>query len=714
MTGRRGGGMEQRRREGGGTVNEFTFARERRNLRLPAAAVVAAGLAAALLGFAPASSEPVRKSGYVIGTEACGSGDLAFPRIQIDMKAGFCAGLVADEEDRLKFPRSIVQVPGRDLLVVADMGGWGHTDGRLLLLDPRAPQGQRLKELLTGIEYPFALVIGPDKKLYASTAETIFRFDPLADNPRSTVETIIRHMPGRRITLPDGKRLDESAHPLKQFVFDRNGRLFVNVGSHSDDCITPAPITKPCAAAEGASALASIWLFTPPAGGVFPALKPGDPDPPHSVYARGLRNSMALALHPKFPDAGYAFLQGENARDLPDLFKPNEEINAIEQGRHYGWPYCYDLSTPSPEFRLVLQSGAYKSFCSANALYKAPLSLLPPHGAPLAMLYYHGAKFPELEGKLLVGLHGYRPTGSRLLVYDVDDHGFPEPSAAPVRYHVSCAAEPTRSFRTDAGEVAAAPFEELIAGWHRVNGARPQGAPVGMTVTEDGAIWLVEDKNKTVIRIDRTAGERPQPLPCDTRSQAMIDQLAAFVARDAQNSVRLTTLRKGLVEKHCTGCHSDFGLSAAQSDAEKDRAVLHFMLAQDGWIYPGDPDAGRLRTRLRGLGAEKLMPPGGESLPKLEPGYTRLLDTADLFVAKMVPGTRMRIKPGPPQRKFFSKANKECGEIPAGKVVVVTQRDAVDRPGFSRLFRPADPYLNGECTDGDGYYIRQELLVPVQ
>ncbi|MFX8316465.1 hypothetical protein ABTL66_19695, partial [Acinetobacter baumannii] len=81
---------------------------------------------------------------------------------------------------------------------------------------------------------------------------------------------------------------EESAHPLKPFVFDRTGRLFVNVGSHSDDCITRAPITKPCAAAEGASAMAAIWLYVPPAGGVFPALKPGDPDPPHIVHARGL------------------------------------------------------------------------------------------------------------------------------------------------------------------------------------------------------------------------------------------------------------------------------------------------------------------------------------------------------------------------------------------------------------------------------------------
>ncbi len=673
--------------------------------------------AAALLALvfclvSPIRAEPIRTSGYAIGADRCGSGDLAFPRLQIDMKPGFCAGLVAGEDDQLKFPRSIIQIPGHELFVVADMAGWGHTDGRLLLLDPRAAASRRTRELLTGLEYPFGLAIGPDRKLYASTAETIFRFDPLADNPRSTVETIVRRLPGRRITLPDGTKLQESAHPLKPFVFDRTGRLFVNVGSHSDDCITPAPITKQCAAAEGSAALAAIWLFTPPTGGVFPALGPDNADPPHEVYARGLRNSMALALHPKFPDDGFAFLQAENGRDLPDIFKPNEEINAIEQGRHYGWPYCYDLSTPSPEFKAVLQSGPYKTLCSNNAAYKPPYSLLPPHGAPLGMLYYHGGKFPELEGRLLVALHGYRPTGSRVLVYDVDDRGFPKLAPPPVRYRVSCAAEPNRSFQTDAGEVAAAPFDELIAGWHRVNGARPQGAPVGMTVAEDGAIWLVEDKNRTVIRIDRAAGEAPAPLPCDTRSPALIDQLAAFVASNPQNRDRLSSLRKGLVEKHCVGCHSDFDLKPGQAD--KDKAVLRFMLAQDGWIYPGDPASGKLRTRLRGLGAEKPMPPGGDKLAKTEPGYAGLLDAADALVASMVPGTRMRIKPGPPTRKFVARTGTECGEMPAGKVVVVTQRNAVDKPGFSRFFRPADTYLDGECTDKDGYFIRQDLLVPVQ
>jgi hypothetical protein len=77
----------------------------------------------------------------------------------------------------------------------------------------------------------------------------------------------------------------------------------------------------------------------------------------------------------------------------------------------------------------------------------------------------------------------------------------------------------------------------------------------------------------------------------------------------------------------------------------------------------------------------------------------------------MVPGARMRVKPGPPERKFVNKSGKECGEIPTTKVVVVvTQRNALDKPGFSRFYRPADLFLNGECTDEDGYYIRQEFL----
>ena len=116
-------------------------------------------------------------------------------------------------------------------------------------------------------------------------------------------------------------------------MFDRTGRIFVNIGAPSDACATAKNETRPCAAGEGASPLAAVWMFTPPAGGIFPALRPGEASPKHEVYARGLRNSMALAVHPRFPDAGFPLLQGENARDIPDAAKPNEEINASGAGQ---------------------------------------------------------------------------------------------------------------------------------------------------------------------------------------------------------------------------------------------------------------------------------------------------------------------------------------------------------------------------------------------
>jgi glucose/arabinose dehydrogenase len=663
----------------------------------------------------PAAEQPAgtpRKSGYALGVDKCGTAPMAFPKLRIGMRPGYCAGLVASREDGLNFPRSIVQVPGARQFVVADMGGWSPNLGRLLLLDPQAPEGHRIKVLMSKLDMPHGLAVGIDHRVYVGTVETIFRFDPLAAQPESTVETIIQGLPGHQLTLADGTHIGDYMHPLKHFVFDRTGRIFVNIGAPTDSCVTRAPESKPCAAGEGPSPLASVWMFTPPAGGIFPALKPGEANPPREVFAQGLRNSMALAVHPQFPDPGYAFLQGENGRDLADPFKPNEELNALEKGRHYGWPYCYDLATQSPEFAAFLQSKSpYQKLCSNAALYRQPHSLLPPHAAPLAMLYYQGEKFPELGGKLLVGLHGYRPTGSRVIFYDVDAKGFPRISPPPVTYNVSCSAEQKHAFATEREpQVPAAPFEELIADWHKVNGVRPQGAPVGMSVASDGAIWLVEDKNKTILRIDsEPAAAAIGPLPCDARGEAQISQLLGYVENDQESRARLTQIRAQLIEKHCLGCHADFDLKADMSNAQKDVAALRFILGQDEWIYPGDPDAGRLHDRVWGKGAEQVMPPDGRELSK-DPGYQQLLATLDLFVAKMVPGERKRAKLGRFARELVNRAGKACGAIENNTLVVVLDPAPKEKPGFSRMFRPADKYLNGECLDQDGYYLEAKYL----
>lgn len=586
--------------------------------------------ALALMALAVYPAHAQVRSGYALSAETCSG----FPRLRITMQPGLCAGLVAAKDDGLIFPRTLVQVPDTRFFVVADMGGWDPKKGRLLLLDPAAPERARIKVLLRGLDVPHGLAVGIDRRVYAGVIDKIFRFDPLAADPAATVETIVQGLPGFKPRLSDGTTLPRNLHPLKHFVFDRTGRLFVNIGAPSDACATSRAETKPCAAGEGASPLAAVWMFTPPAGGIFPTLRAGDADPPHEVYARGLRNSMALAAHPRFPDEGFALLQGENARDLPDANRPNEELNALEPGRHYGWPYCYGLSTASAEYAAFLKkNGPYRDLCSNAALYREPHSLMPPHAAPLGMLYYQGDKFPALKDKLLVALHGYRPTGSRLIAYDADAHGLPKVEPPPVRYNVSCAA--SEAFTENGKPVQAAPYTELISGWYKVNGVRPQGAPVGLTVAADGAIWLAEDKNQTIIRID--AGPESTAvgaLPCGNRTPAEIARLVDATMKNPEQRRNFGRVREQLVGRHCMGCHSDFDLRPGMGSAQRDQAALRFILAQESWIYPGNPEGGRLHARVWGTGAEKIMPADGRQLLN-DPAYRALLTMLDEFVRKL-------------------------------------------------------------------------------
>ena len=249
------------------------------------------GVLLALMLATPALAQS-KDQGYALGADTCGP----FPKLRITMQPGYCAGLVASKADGLIFPRTIAQVPDTGLFVVADMGGWDPNKGRVLLLDPQAPSGQRLKVLLRGLDLPHGLAVGIDRRIYVGVVDRIFRFDPLSPDPAASVETIIQGLPGLRPTLADGTKLKHNSHPLKHFVFDAAGRLFVNIGAPSDACAASGQETKPCAAGEGPSPLAAVWMFTPPAGGVFPPLRRGEAGPKHEVFARGLRNSMALAV----------------------------------------------------------------------------------------------------------------------------------------------------------------------------------------------------------------------------------------------------------------------------------------------------------------------------------------------------------------------------------------------------------------------------------
>ncbi|MES2324113.1 MAG: PQQ-dependent sugar dehydrogenase [Pseudomonadota bacterium] len=378
------------------------------------------------------------------GAATCGG----FPRLDVKTPDQFCVALLADKFD---FPRGIQPLPNGDLIVV-DMGSWEANVGSVWLLKPGDGAYQRTR-LLNGLDRPNGIVLGPDGLVYVGVVGRIFRFDPR--DPRGTMKDVIDALPGT------------GRHGLTTMRFDQRGDLFVNIGSASDHCEGAdgsAPVsTALCGEAQGPNAKGVIRKYAMqwPAGTVGK----------FEVYAEGLRNSMALAFHP----ANNALWQADNARDaiqvaMPGLKNdndlPHDELNLVRKGRHYGWPYCYDDNQASPEYPAAK--------CSA---YQAPERLLPPHAAPLGMVFYTADQFPaKYKGSLVIGFHGYRQYGHRLVALLPDKKG--EPRGRMVN---------------------------LIHGWSR-KPKQDMGAPVDVKLGPDGNIYLVEDRPGRVIRL---ALERP-------------------------------------------------------------------------------------------------------------------------------------------------------------------------------------------------------------
>jgi glucose/arabinose dehydrogenase len=364
-----------------------------------------------------------------------------YPRVELDTAPGLCVGLVATG---LGFARGVVALGSA--IYVADMGGWHANRGRILRLDLHNPRNPAV--VLKGLNQPNGLAPGPDGSLYVGLSGKLIRFDPAAADPAATVREVLGH-------LPDGGR-----HPLSALAVAADGSLYVNVGAATDHCegaggAAPDP-ARNCPELQETPPRASILHLRP---GAQPqdarSLKP---------YASGLRNSMAMTVLP-----GGRLLTANNARDyinradpgLSDEELPHEPLLLVEEGADYGWPYCYDRRLPSPEYP--------KADCSSK---QEPLALLPPHAAPLGMLLYRGAALPGLEHRLLIGYHGYRAQGHRIVSLGLDGQGLPVGAA-----------------------------QDLVMGWGYVEGSHPQGAPVGLWQADDGSVLVTEDHNGTLLRL---------------------------------------------------------------------------------------------------------------------------------------------------------------------------------------------------------------------
>ena len=421
-----------------------------------------------------------------------------FPRIVgVKTAPGLCLGLVDNNTDPsipLRRPRAITAI-GQDLVVV-DMAGWQQLKGQVFLLKKRKNGLYRRFLLLDFAEFPKAerrhfympstVQLGPDGKIWVGATSSIFRFDPhaeLFDGEASTKYEDRRQVENRKAVrasfevvldaLPYKSVVDEaedSLHPLKPFVFAKDGSsLYLGIGASTDNCGTNHRPSEPCAEAEARSddtLEASAAMYRYELDSKFNVS--GKP----VLVARGLRNSLAIAVHPKSGE----LYQGENSRDIrgathASRLIPADELNIVREDQHYGWPYCVGEAELQREY----VGGGWD--CGK---YAAPHLLLPPHSAPLQMMFYTGSKMPSwYVNKLIIPLHGREEFGHRIITHAVDAEG--RPTGTPL---------------------------DIVYGWGSNTASDvPLGNPMGIAQASDGSIFIVEDQSKRILRISTVPSE---------------------------------------------------------------------------------------------------------------------------------------------------------------------------------------------------------------
>ena len=367
---------------------------------------------------------------------------------------------------------------GRLLQVARDANGDGRSDGQRVLLE--------------GLDRPHGFDFG-DGQLYIGEGGAIARIgfeESGPDSLRTAGE------PKRIVTgIPEGEN-----HWSRTLRLGPDGMIYLSVGSSCNACLEKDPRR------------AALLRYAIDGSG-------------EEIYASGLRNSVGFDWRPGTREL-YAT---DNGRDLLGDDTPPCELNRIERGGFYGWPYAWGMNQADPDFGVGQPARIAASI--------PPVHAFGAHQAPLGMRFLrHESQPADYRGAALVALHGSW-NRSELSGYKVV------------------------SLHWDAeGKISQRDF---LTGFQV--GDDVIGRPVDVAEGPDGAIYVSDDYAAAIYRITRSdassnlsevsevseastslASARPVPRAVD-------DPLAAY-----DPDTRKTMVERGaklFAERGCAGCH---------------------------------------------------------------------------------------------------------------------------------------------------------------
>nr|CAD6437834.1 YbhB/YbcL family Raf kinase inhibitor-like protein [Rhizobium sp. Q54] len=276
-------------------------------------------------------------------------------------------------------------------------------------------------------------------KVFLATINDVYTADVNEDGTFGELSRIINDLP------------DAGQHPNRTLAIGPDNKLYISVGSTCNACDEGNP--------ENATMLR--------------AEKDGSS---RTIFASGLRNTIGFDWEPT-SGALYGF---DHGIDWLGDEEQIEEVNRIEQGKQYGWPYVYGMSEFNPQDNppegITLEQWAKQS-TEPELGYTA-------HSAPMQMAFYDGDAFPEeYRGDAFVAMRGSwnrrPPSGYEVLRIDFEN-------GKPVG---------TEHF------LEGFLIEQQDGGYGYL--ARLAGIAVG----RDGALYVADDDNGVIYRVSHAGSE---------------------------------------------------------------------------------------------------------------------------------------------------------------------------------------------------------------